>query len=707
MKEKNDDRKDMMRRMYLVYLVLCVFALVVVVKVFRIQMDTVSVIGQPEGLLTDLRTIEAVRGNIYSDNGSLLATSIPVYEVRMDMGADGLTDEIFFDNVDSLAYKLSRLFPDKPKARFYQDLIEARKNGNRYYLVRAKVKHPELQAMKKFPIFKLGKNKGGLIVVKENKRSRPYGLLAARLIGYERPDPDNPQFISRIGLEGAFSKELSGTDGKQLMKKVGLQWRPVSDNYEVNPVDGADVFTSIDINIQDVAENALLSQLQKYEAKSGCVVLMEVETGMVKAMANLSIGEDGQYYEHFNHAIGTAIEPGSTFKTASLMVGFEDGMFKPSDSVKTGKGEYSYYNIKMKDTKPHGTITIKHALEVSSNIGCSKPVVEAYSRDPKRFIEGLKKMGIGELLGLDIAGEAKPYLKDPSNRNEWSGVTLPMMAIGYESKLAPIQILTFYNAIANNGMMVKPQFVQDIRRNGKIVKKYKPIVMKEKICSEKTLNMIRPMLEGVVDTGTAMNLKAANFSIAGKTGTAQIHSKGAYNKEKYLASFVGYFPADAPRYSCIVWVMEPNVLTGYYGNAVAGNVFKEIADKMYARSLEVSERERESLMASNELPVSKSAHQKDLTEIFKTLKIASSTGDEGAEWVRPIADGEKRIVLEKKAIAENKVPTVIGMGLKDALFLLENRGLVVKVKGSGKVKRQSLPEGKAIQQGETIEIELM
>lgn len=696
-----------MRKMYMVYFTLCIFGLVVLVKVFRIQVDTVDVIGQPEQQLTDLRTIEAVRGNIYSDNGSLLATSIPVYEVRMDMAADGLTDEIFYDNVDSLAYHLSALFPDKSKQQYYLSLVEARKDGNRYFLVRSKVKHQELQKMKKFPIFKLGKNKGGIIVIKENKRSRPYGLLAARLIGYERPDPGNPEFISRVGLEGAFSKELSGTNGKQLMRKVGLQWRPVSDKYEVNPEDGADVFTSIDINIQDVAENALLEQLKKYEAHSGSVVLMEVETGMVKAMANLTKGEDGEYYEFFNHAIGTAIEPGSTFKTASLMVGLEDGKFKPSDSVETGNGEFSYYNLKMKDTKPHGTITIQHALEVSSNIGCSRPVVEAYQKNPRAYVEGLKKLGVTDLLNLDITGEAKPYIKDPSNRNDWSGVTLPQMAIGYEIRLAPIHIITFYNAIANKGKMVKPQFVQEIRRNGRVIKKFEPVVVREKICSDKTLEMIRPMLEGVVDTGTAQNLKAANFQIAGKTGTAQIHSRGSYNKEKYLASFAGYFPADEPKYSCIVWVMEPNVLTGYYGNAVAGNVFKEIADKLYSKSLEIHERKIFEMIASKELPVTKTGKQSDIQQVYATLNIGSKTQDEGAEWVKPMHSEQKRILLERKNIEANKVPGVIGMGLKDALFLLENRGMIVKVKGSGRVKRQSVPEGAEVHAGQEIIIELM
>ena len=700
------DKKNMMLRAYLVYVVLCCVGLAVMVKVFRIQVDTKNVIGQNSRVLTDMRTIEAVRGNIYSDNGSLLATSIPVYEVRMDMLADGLTNDNFYSNADSLALCLSKLFHDKSKSEYYSNLVEARKDSNRYFLVHNKIKYQELKEMKKFPLFRLGPNKGGFIVIKENKRSRPYGLLAARLIGYERIDADNPLYISRVGLEGAFSKELSGTDGKQLMKKMGSRWRPVKDKYEVNPVDGADLISSININIQDVAENSLKEQLIKYEAKSGCVVLMEVETGFVKAMANLTLGEDGQYYEHFNSAIGYSIEPGSTFKLPALMVGFEDGVIKPTDSVKTGNGKHMYYNLPMEDTKPHGTISIQQSFELSSNIGCSKPIFEKYSKNPQKFIDGLKRMGIHELLGLDINGEAKPYIKNTSD-DQWSGVTLPQMAIGYEVKLAPIQILTFYNAVANGGKMVKPQFVQEIKRNGRTVKKFEPIVLKEKICSDRTLAYVRPMLEGVVENGTAQNLKAANFKIAGKTGTAQIYSGGTYGKEKYLASFVGYFPADEPKYSCIVWIMEPNVLTGYYGNAVAGNVFKEIADKLYSRSLEIHERKMFELLATKELPNTKNGKQSDILKVYDKLRIKSKSEDMGAEWVRTTILNEEELALRKQTIRENRVPDVIGMGLKDALFLLENKGLSVRVRGSGRVKNQSLTAGTEYERGQLILIELM
>jgi cell division protein FtsI (penicillin-binding protein 3) len=704
-----DDKKNIALRVYLVYAVICLIGLTVMIRVFRIQVDTVSVTGESEELLTTTRTIEAVRGNIYSDNGSLLATSVPVYEVRMDMKADGLSSEVFLENVDSLAMEMANLFHDKSHEQYYSALVTAHQEGNRYFLLHAKVRYPDLQKMKKFPILRLGKNKGGIIINKENKRSRPYGLLAARLIGYERPDAENPSYIARVGLEGAFGNHLQGTNGEQLMRKVGLQWRPVSDKFEVKPVDGADLHTSIDINIQDVAENALLEQMKEYNAKSGCVVLMEVKTGYIKAMANLSRNEDGEFYEYFNQAIGVATEPGSTFKLPSLMVALEDGLIHPMDSVKTGNGTYKYHDLTMTDSKPHGTITIEEAFAVSSNIGCSRPIFEKYRANPKKYIEGLERMGIGEMLGLDITGEAKPYLKNPGD-SDWSGVTLPQMAIGYEVRLAPIQILTFYNAVANAGKMVKPLFVKEIKRNGKVIETFEPVVLREKICSDKTLEAVQAMLEAVVERGTAENLKAANFKIAGKTGTAQIYQGrsgyGGDGRKAYLASFVGYFPADDPKYTCIVSISEPNIGQGYYGNVVAGSVFKEIADKLYSRSLEIHEKLLRDITVKKEFPATKSGRQSDIRTVYDALKIRATTADLGAEWAHVVTeDGKGRI--ERKDIADNSIPDVRGMGLKDAMFLLETRGLNVKVKGSGRVRRQSLPVGHPVRKGDEILIELM
>lgn len=705
-----DDKKNIMWRIYMVYFGICFIAIAVVIQVIRIQIvPKEDMIKRAENYSTDLRTIEATRGNIYSDNGSLLATSIPIYEIRMDLKADGLKQEIFEENIDSLCYYLSQLFKDKSKTEYKNKLLEARREGNRYLLIQNKVNYNQLQRLKKFPLYKLGTNKSGLIVIKHEKRSRPYDLLAARLIGYERPDPDNPNYTVRVGLEGAFSKELSGINGKQLCKRVGSYWKPVNDEYDIAPVDGADVITTLDINIQDVAEKALLNQLVNHQAKNGCVVLMEVETGYIKAMANLSYDEKNkQYYEYYNQAIGIATEPGSTFKLASLIVALEDGFIKITDSVKTGNGTYKYFDFEMKDTKAHGTISIEEAFAYSSNIGISKPIYQYYSKNPKKFIDGLKKLGLHEPLQLDIHGEAKPYIKETSDRT-WSGLSIPQIAIGYETKLTPLQILAFYNAIANSGKKMKPQFVKEIKRNGRVIKQFKPIVLQDKICSEKTIADAKKMMEAVVKYGTAKNLKAASFEIAGKTGTAKIKKERAGNYQnnfEYQASFVGYFPANEPKYSCIVVISAPDVSTGYYGNAVAGPVFKEIADKIYASSLEFHEKqENEILLADKKFPQVKNGRKSDIEKLLKSLNIPSITDDFGSEWVKPI-NNENKIALVKMNEEQNTIPDLQGMGLKDALYLLENKGLYVKVKGSGQVVYQSLLPGYKYQKGESINIEL-
>ena len=700
-------KKDILWRMYLMYFVLCLFAMLVVFKVFSIQFTSKETMKEKAAnLKTMLRTIPSSSGDLYSDNESLLATDIPVYELRMDMKADGLKDDEFYKQIDSLSICLANLFRDKDASAYKSRLTEAKKDGNRFFLVKRKVSHSELIKLKKFPLFRDGKNKSGLIELKENKRSRPFGFLAARTIGYVRIDKDNPALITRVGIEGAYSKYLRGVDGKKLMQRIGNSWKPVSERYEVIPKDGADVYTTIDINLQDVAENALLKQLQEHNAKSGCVILMEVETGYIKAMANLTKDENGGYYEYFNHAIGTAMEPGSTMKLASLLVLFEDRLASPSDKVETGNGSFKYNNqFTMHDTKAHGTITLQEAFEVSSNIGCSRPVYNSYRRNPEKFVNGLKRLGLHQPIGIDLTGEAKPFVKTP-DRSDWSGTTLPQMSIGYEIKMTPLQTLVLYNSIANNGKMMKPQFVKYIKRGSRIEKEFEPIVLKEKIVSQRTIDMIRPLLEGVVERGTATKLKSASFKIAGKTGTAQIALEGGgYDKEKYLASFCGYFPADKPKYSCIVVIRETK--SGqFYGAEIAAPVFKEIADKIYAKNLQLHDYLNDPFTHGKEAPVVKTTTSKDAQILAAALGIkVKGIDDIGASWVKTIPKGKK---VEFKAVDYNEmqVPDVRGMGLKDALYLLENRGMAVIVKGSGEVKQQSLLPGTKTYQGQKIVIEL-
>jgi len=472
---------------------------------------------------------------------------------------------------------------------------------------------------------------------------------------------------------------------------------------------GSDIHATIDINLQDVADHALEAQLRKHGAQHGCVIVMEVSTGYVKAISNLTRRSDSTYVEDLNYAIAQATEPGSTFKLPALMVGLEDGLIKPTDSVDTKDGKVRYYDRIMRDSHEggHGRITVQRALELSSNTGISQVVHKAFKDDPQRFIDGLKRMGLHEPLGVKIPGEAIPTLRGPGEKG-WSGVSLPWMSIGYETALTPLQILAFYNAVANDGRLMQPQFVSKVMRGGKLVHEEKPKVLNPRICSPQTLAIAQEMLKGVVDSGTAVNLKGAHFSIAGKTGTAQISRDGSYKQNgiAYQASFVGYFPADAPKYSCIVVVNGPTT-SGYYGNVVAGPIFKEIADKIYSNRLELQQEVQLAEVQERSIPVSMSGHTADLRMAFSSLGVPLSDQAEG-EWTTTQAT-DSTVVLHSRGIPIDHidmVPNVLGMGLKDAIYILEDRGYRVRIEGAGMVKRQSVPPGSRASRGSTIVIQL-
>lgn len=701
--EKNG-KNDLMWRMYVIYFCICIFSLSILAKVGHIQfVEGQELRDKAENLTTGYKKIEAVRGNIYADDGSLLATSIPIYEVRMDVNTDALTDDVFNQNIDSLAYCLSKLFKDRTKNEYKNDLIKARETGERYHLIQRKVKYTELKELKSFPIFRRGKFKGGLIFEQKNKRKKPFRLLAARTIGYDR------EGIKPVGLEGAYKDYLAGVQGKRMMKKIsGGVWMPISDNNEIEPRDGSDIYTSIDINIQDVAENALLKQLTIQEADHGCVVLMEVNTGEIKAIANLKRTEDGSYYEGYNYAIGEATEPGSTFKLATLIALLEDGYAKLEDLIDTEGGKKRYYDRTMYDTHDYGKITLKESFELSSNIAFAKTTEASYSDNPQQFIDRLNYLLLNKPLGIEIAGEGVPKIKN-TNDPSWSGITLPWMAHGYEILLTPLQILTFYNAIANDGKMVKPKFVKKIKDRDRVLKELPTVVLKEQICSEQTIKQVKSALEGVVENGTAANLKAAAYQIAGKTGTAQIaNDKYGYkyeSKVSHQASFVGYFPADNPKYSCIVVVNAPS-RNVYTGNLVAGPIFKEVADKIYANSLEIhGELEKQPHLATSAIPYSKSGNYHDLSQVFKVLNVKTETTVQNPSIVYT-QTLDTLVKMKPSKITPNLVPKVVGMGLQDAIFLLENRGLRVLFEGKGTVKSQSIPNGSRITKGAVIKLEL-
>ncbi len=706
-----EGKKDILWRMYLVYLFISLFGVSIIAKICIIQFSEGEYWkAKAQQLTTSQQTIYAVRGNIFDANGSLLATSLPFYEVAVDINTDYITRELFKNNVDSLSQSLALLFKDKSAREYKEILRRGRESGNRYLLLKRNVSYSELQEVKKFPLFRTGRYKGGLIYVQTNKRENPFKLLAQRTIGYDRKG------LKPIGLEGAFDEFLEGDSTTRMMQKIaGGVWMPVNENLESEPKDGCDIISTIDINIQDVAEHALYTQLAKQNAGYGCVVLMEVETGQIKAIANLTRSDSGIYVESYNHAIGSATEPGSTFKLASYAVAMEDGLIDIDDTIDIGDGVAKFYDLVIRDshTPEKKRISIEQGFESSSNVAVAKTIYKYYSKDPQKFIDGLYKMNLGGKLGLSIPGEGVSKIKTTKDP-DWSGTTLPSMSRGYEVLMTPMQILTFYNAFANNGKMVKPTFIQEIKRHGEVIKKFETEVINPAICSQKTIAKARKMMEGVVLNGTAKNLKVTSYPIAGKTGTAQIAQKvGGYGKQNrsitYQASFVGYFPADNPKYSCIVVVNAPSNGV-YYGNVVAGPIFREIADKVYSTNLKIHPQinGKEELYASK-APVAKRTSKTDAQKILSELKIANTDNSSGY-WVKASLKDSSNILLINDNIEEtlqaSKMPDLRGMTAEDAIYILENKGIQVKFYGRGSVSEQSIKAGEPIKKGTQVTLKL-
>lgn len=695
-------KKAILMRVSIVYLLMVVFALVVMGRTIYLQLVEKDKWQEAEISSVRSKTIEPNRGNIYTSDGRLLAVDVPYYEVRMDMRSEAFTREIFDAGYHELSQKLATLFKDRHWSSYKQGLVQAREKGNRYYLVKRNVTHLQLQELKKFPIFKEGRYKGGVIYVQQNKRIRPHGLLAARTIGYTMEGDRG----SVVGIEGAYDTELSGIEGYRLMRRVsGDVWMPVTDKNEVEPRDGYDVVTTIDIALQDVAENALLNQLTQHEADHGTVVVMEVATGKVKAIANLGRNEDGSYSEKYNYAIGESAEPGSTFKLASVISLLEDGHLRPEDKVDVGDGVVYYNGHRLEDSGDEGlgVITLQEAFEKSSNVGISMLVREKYKDHPEQFINRLYQLRLNQKLNLEIKGEGEPDIKYTDNPL-WSGLSLPMMSIGYEVRLTPLQTLAFYNAIANNGEMVRPLFVEEIRYHGQVLEQYDKVILNHKLCSEETLGMVKKMLEGVVENGTAKNLKNSYYAIAGKTGTCQIaEGKRGYEKKNYQASFAGYFPADNPQYSCIVVVTSPS-RSVYYGNLVAGPIFREITDKIYVQDFNL-QHEEDLEIAAVDAPFSKSGYKKELESSLKYLEIPYNSNEHESEWVKTKSTGES-IALRRSDIGETYIPDVKDMGARDAVFLLENLGLRVELNGRGTVRGQQPLPGALIKNGALVKLEM-
>lgn len=700
-------KKEILTRIAVVYVFFVLLGLGIIAKIIYIQF----VEGHKWRAKAKVITYKDIivtpnRGDICAADGRVLATSIPYFDLRMDLLAGGVTDSVFNANIDSLAICLSNFFRDRSKYAYKSELTNARrlaKNKRFYPVAPRKVNYIELQQIKKFPLFRLGENKGGFIPVQSNKRILPHATMAARTIGTV-----NEGGVS-VGIEGAFDYALKGKAGLRVHQRIpGNSWVEVKSMDQIDAEDGADVVTTIDVELQDVAEAALRKQLDMHNAEHGCAILMEVATGDIKAIANLKREDDGSYSEMYNYAIGESTEPGSTMKIPTLIALLEDGQMELDDTVNTGNGKYKIYDRTITDSKEegHGKISVKEVFEVSSNVGVVKLVGKHFKGRERDFIDRIYAMKLNQPLNVSIPGEVAPYIKYPGEKY-WSGMSMPMMSIGYELKLTPLQILTFYNAIANNGRMVKPRLVKSLVRHGQVVQSFSPEVISTSICSRSTLRKVKEVLEGVVEQGTAMNLKNPRYKIAGKTGTAQV-AKGTKGYKhggriSYSASFAGYFPADDPKYSCIVVVNSPSNSV-YYGNIVAGPIFKEISDKVYATSPEWF-REVDDSGDLKEIPQAKSSSREALAEVLDELDIPFEKVDKKADWVTTERDSVK-VELKKLNVSKKTVPNVVGMGLKDALFLLENTGLRVKFQGRGSVRSQSIQAGTKVAPGSTVFLEM-
>jgi cell division protein FtsI (penicillin-binding protein 3) len=688
---------------YIAFGLIVLLAFAVLFKLFHVQFaEGEKWRAMADSLSTRFANVEAARGNIYSIDGSLLATSVPEYEVRMDMLAGGIEkDDVFYEKVDSLAAKLSVFFGDKSTKQYSRMLREARGDKARYMLLKRDVTHQELKAIRKFPIFNLGRYKGGLISVQQNKRILPFQSLAKRTIGYKNKN------VQPVGLEGAYSAYIDGESGKRMMQRIaGGVWMPVNQDIEIAPKEGADIISTIDINMQDVAQRALKKQLITSDADHGCVILMEVATGEIRAVANFSKVRTGEYEEQFNYAIAASQDPGSTFKLASYLSLLEDNKVDTNSMVATGDGTYRIPGHTIRDSHGGiGTVTVKRAFEESSNVAIAKMINAAYQNDQGKFSEHLYKWGLNKKLMLQIPGEGQPVIKNPENKSWNKKQTLPQMAYGYEMQITPLQMLAFYNAVANDGRYIAPIFVREIRRLGNTVEQFKARVINEKIVSDITIKKAQALLEGVVTEGTGKGVASPLYRIAGKTGTAQVAdaNKGYRVDKKYQASFCGYFPADNPKYSLIVVVNNPRKGT-YYAASVAGPVFREIADRVYASDVNMYDALKDQKFAGNlKMPESKTGEKKATQNVYKAFGIKALFAA-NSNYVR--VDTNNGIANKDVQLIEGSVPDVSGMGLKDALYVLGNSGLKTLVRGSGRVVRQSLIAGTRVAKGEPIILEL-
>lgn len=700
-------KKTILVRVRTVFLLVTLFALGIGYRIFHIQYVDGDEWRSRSNSFSK-KEIKATRGNIYADDGSLLATSLPLYRLGFDPSVatrDRKLMEIYKKGIDSLSILLSARFKNYPPSWYKNLLQDAQAEGKRFiYLSRGySLTYRDQQEMMKWPIFREGKNKGGVIFEKIYRRFHPFRELAFRTVGFVTENH------SGAGLESSFDQMLAGTDGQATYQRLaGGISRPIFDGTEIRPVDGFDVYSTLNINIQDVAESSLLRAVSENQARFGCVVVMEVATGEIKAMANLGL-EGDRYVEKYNYAVGLRHYPGSTFKLASYMAMLEDGKIRLRDTVNAeADGRWTIARQLITEAKNHayGNLSVKDAFARSSNIAVAKLVTRHFKARPEKFLGYITNFGLAEPLNFQIRGEERPFFRSPSDKRHWNDAALAKMSYGYEAQITPLQTLAFYNAVANGGKMVQPVLVREIRSGDKVAKRFEPVVIREKICSDETLQAAREMLEEVVANprGTAHRIHSDLYRIAGKTGTAHKFEDGKWVKDAYYTSFAGFFPADKPRYSAIVIIDSPK--SGRMAGEAAAPVFRDIADKIYAGDVEMHT-QLQAKEAAADLPAVSGGKLEELNEVCNKLRISNYDRDTAkADWVSAGLQANRALYWKPRKIELGTVPDVNGLQLRDALYLLENLGYRVRTIGRGRVTSQNPAPRRPLEKGSTVMVTL-
>jgi cell division protein FtsI (penicillin-binding protein 3) len=702
-----DVKKDILWRVYLCFIVMVLICSVIFGKAFYIQ----QVEGSHWRKLGDTlhlkwEEVEAERGTIYSEDGQMLSTSIPQFDIYIDFAAEGLREKKgkrFRENLDSLSLGLADLFKDRQYNEYKQILERGYKSKSRYFLLKKKISYREYQKLMTLPLIKEGKNKSGFIADVKSIRLNPYQLLAYRTIGLDR---ENAQ---KIGLELTYDSVLKGTSGQRMVRYVaGGVAMPVEEAEDaIEPKNGKDIITTLDMHIQEITENALMKMMTGNEAEHGCAIVMEVKTGKIRAIANLGKSSAGIYFEDFNYAL-TPTEPGSTFKLATLIAALEDKKVNLNNTVNLEGGSWQVAGRTVWDSEQHGLyeVTIKKAFEESSNVGMAKLAVNSYSSNPSQFINHLKRLKLDETTGVDLVGEGKPVIYKPGSKY-WSATTLPWMAFGYNLMVTPLHTAMLYNAVANKGKMLKPYLVSGVTENGKLVKDIQPVVVNERICSEETLKQLNECLKGVCTEGTATSLfKNAPYTVAGKTGTALVaNGNRGYADKIYQSSFAGFFPADDPQYTIVVLIRNKPHAAKFYGAAVAGPVFKEISDRLYTLYVRQDNSNYAAAYKNDTTFYQYAGQAQEVKQVFNKLNMNYAFAGKETDYVSITNRGGKAAAYNIN-ITQTQMPSVKGMALKDAVAICENLGLKVAVKGKGKVVMQSVDAGNPVAKGQSVYIEL-